>query len=973
MQSVLIINLLTFFFLYSIIDLMNIEYKTAAPLPDSTLIIPYNVKKALNRGKYKIIFITGGAGYGKTSLMSLLYARSDQDKDIWYNIDAGDMETDRFLSNIFFILKSKFNVRKKSNEEYFDYIIRVLNEKFMEGTIYFDNVHSLGASSEIKLYRIIKSTPDVKYVISKRPSQVSGVKEVLYNPHSILLTEKELNFTIEDIKRILKIMKMPIKYAKLIYWQSRGYPFASKLMMFSSKGKKENRFLAGEKMELLFDSLLAQFEEKKKRLIILSSLLPDSVFPLLVPKIKEFPSIEELREKGVPIVVLRNEFQYHITFNNYLKRKSIETDKDKQYDFFRELLKVTRNQNIRNVLNYMLRDFESLESDVSNMEFSKLHKSVFGGLYLIDSGTLDKNIAMEKIENFPHLYLFFSFMFAQEVNEIEFTLESKRKIIDNLIDNIERFNDDWKEIAYTMIVGLAVEINDVETVIKYGKYLITAKYNRGIAAVAIGSYAQILAGIGEIKKAEELWKIAKEWGEKYNWVFAVLNAVMGNIEYLINVAEDYDGAFPLIMEGIYYARKRDIINAEFYLYKQIAEYYLVKRDYGRVKSYVNQAMEIANYLNINGWKQILYLILFKMYDDMKNIKSMNDILHLMSDLDKSGVQNNVNIINYLNARIFFRKGNYSESLKFIDKIIESKNFYPLNEDEVILTKVNALIKIGKTEEAIKDLKHLIEKNKSIGKIKSVIKYYGMLYKVDKDKDCLETIYNLIKANNLFENDNFIRDNVNLLFAIYNENIYASEIEKKLRKINKFNRIILLGDAKIFFAGKERKFTEKKLVELLTILAVNYKRMVSREQLVEWIYPTYELNGGLKKAKDNLRKTVSRLNKLLKGRYIRSEGNKDGGYILDFEDDYTVDLIEFLNISEKRINNDDIGQLIEAFNLYSGELLNNFQYVVDKVQEYRNEINDQFISVCKELKKHKNINEFNIYKVDIEKKLKDITE
>lgn len=146
-------------------------------------------------------------------------------------------------------------------------------------------------------------------------------------------------------------------------------------------------------------------------------------------------------------------------------------------------------------------------------------------------------------------------------------------------------------------------------------------------------------------------------------------------------------------------------------------------------------------------------------------------------------------------------------------------------------------------------------------------------------------------------------------------------------------------------------------------------MLNRDRIIEWLYPDYEGNGGLKKAKDNLRKTVSRLNKILGNKYIKAIISKDGGYILDFDGDYTVDLIEFTDYADNGIDNDNVEYLVRAYNLYSGKLLNNFQYVVDKVQEYREDIDSKFVFICKKLKENRNINKFHINEIDIEKNSK----
>lgn len=56
------------------------------------------------------------------------------------------------------------------------------------------------------------------------------------------------------------------------------------------------------------------------------------------------------------------------------------------------------------------------------------------------------------------------------MNEIQFTPETKNKIISNLIDYLDNFNEDWKEMAYTMIVAFAFENQDMETVKNTGNF-----------------------------------------------------------------------------------------------------------------------------------------------------------------------------------------------------------------------------------------------------------------------------------------------------------------------------------------------------------------------------------------------------------------------------------------------------------------------------------------------------------------------
>jgi DNA-binding SARP family transcriptional activator len=190
-------------------------------------------------------------------------------------------------------------------------------------------------------------------------------------------------------------------------------------------------------------------------------------------------------------------------------------------------------------------------------------------------------------------------------------------------------------------------------------------------------------------------------------------------------------------------------------------------------------------------------------------------------------------------------------------------------------------------------------------------------------------------------------------------------------MNKFKSVLLLGNAKLIIAGNETNINNKIPMELLVLLIRNYKKIVTRDQLIEWLYPDYVNNCGLEKAKINLRKTVSRLNKLFGKKYISSIPSHDGGYIIDLEEDFTVDLIDYKNLVSEGLKNNDKSILKKAINMYRGPLLENFRYVNDEIQDYRIDLHDKMISICNKLMEYyilKN-NKASIY--ELEEKIESI--
>jgi DNA-binding SARP family transcriptional activator len=165
-----------------------------------------------------------------------------------------------------------------------------------------------------------------------------------------------------------------------------------------------------------------------------------------------------------------------------------------------------------------------------------------------------------------------------------------------------------------------------------------------------------------------------------------------------------------------------------------------------------------------------------------------------------------------------------------------------------------------------------------------------------------------------------------------------------------NTILLLGYTKIIRNEKELFINSKKLMELLVLLLINYKKLVVRDQLIEWLYPDYECKKGLDKAKNNLRKTVSRLNKIFGKRYIFSIPISDGGYILDFKEEYKVDILDFNKYISEGLKNNNKKSFEKAIDLYRGDLLENFRYVVDEVQNIRLMLNNEVKEIYNILKK-----------------------
>ncbi len=949
--------------------------KFIPPTSDDSLVIPSNVNKYIKKYLYRIILVIGGAGFGKTSLLTQLYHLNNNRK-IWYNIDNDDSNITYFIDNIYDFLKKQFNVRRKRNEEKVSYIIRILNKCFENGTIYFDNIYLLGPDSENTLYKIIENTPLVNSVLSSRTTPSSQIKDIIYDKDSIVISEKELNFSIQDIQNILKIFKINKRYAKFIFEQAEGYPLASKLMIYNYKQNKDIKFKIGIKIEIHFDLILNKFDPNIRKIIIMSAILPDSIFFNVVKYIVEFPTVRDLRNKGVPIVIFRDSFKYHISFNNFLKRKAQEIKESDLNDFLIKIVSKVKNKYDKLVLYFIMKNYEKLEKDISTIEFSKLYKSSFGDLYVINTGDLDKNIFLNDIIKFPYLLVFFTFLFIQEVNQTTISNITIRIVLESLKKNYKNYKDDWLPIISTLIIAFEWVENNFESVMKYGTMLEKTKHNRDIAAIGIANSGQAFAQSGQIQKAERMWTLSREWGEKYNSPFAIINSLSFHSEFLMYCKEDYESAYLLVTEGIDYSLKINAPNAIFYFYNLAIKYHNYKNELKKSLYYADQSLEIAEYHQIDEWKKIVYTSFFEIYKHLSDFKKMkwaynNIFKYCNSNEDRGNI--NFPTLRMYNSEIYYKKGNLKSAYKLIEEAEEYCRNNPVNDKllaDILLDESKILIDLKKISKAQKSLSKMIEIETKLTNWRKVILGEYLLTTISKNKnEHLKHIFNFINKEDLW----YILDNeyINLLYDAYSANIEIKRIGDILKRMNKFKSVLLLGNAKLIIAGNETNINNKIPMELLVLLIRNYKKIVTRDQLIEWLYPDYVNNCGLEKAKINLRKTISRLNKLFGKKYISSIPSHDGGYIIDLEEDFTVDLIDYKNLVSEGLKNNDKSILKKAINMYRGPLLENFRYVNDEIQDYRIDLHDKMISICNKLMEYyilKN-NKASIY--ELEEKIESI--
>lgn len=926
--------------------------KFIPPTFDDSLVIPSNVNRYIKKSLYRIILVIGGSGFGKTSLLTQLY-HSNNNRKFWYNIDNDDSNITHFIDNIYDFLKKQFNVRRKRNEEKTNYIIRILNKYFENGTIYFDNTYLLGPNSENTLYKIIENTPLVNSVLSSRTAPSSQIKDIIYDKDSIIITEKELNFSIKDIQNILKILKIKKRYAKFIFEQAEGYPLSSKLMIYNYKQNKDIKFEIGIKIEILFDLILNKFDPNIRKIIIMSAILPDSIFFNVVKYIVEFPTVRDLRNKGVPIDIFRDSFKYHISFNNFLKRKAQEIKESDLNDFLIKIVSKVKNKYDKLVLYFIMRNYEKLEKDISAIEFSKLYKSSFGDLYVIDTGNLDKNIFLNDIIKFPYLLVFFTFLFIQELNQTTISNMTIRIVLKSLKKNYKNYRDDWLPIILTLIIVFEWIENNFESVIKYGTMLEKTKHNRDIAAIGIANSGQAFAQSGQIQKAERMWTLSREWGEKYNSPFAIINSLSCHSEFLIYCKEDYESAYLLVKEGINYSLKINASNAIFFFYNLAIKYHNYKNELKKSLYYANRSLEIAECYQIDEWRKIVYTSFFEIYRNLGDLKKMvwayENIFKFCDSNEDRGNINFPNLRMY-NSEIYYKKGDLKSAYKLIKEAEEYCKNNPVNDKllaDILLDESQILIDLKKISKAQKSLSKMIEIETKLTNWRKVILGEYILTTISKNKnEHLKHIFNFINKEDLW----YILDNeyINLLYDAYSANIEIKRIGDLLKKMNKFKSVLLLGNTKLIIAGNETNINYKIPMELLVMLIRNYKKIVTRDQLIEWLYPDYVNNCGLEKAKINLRKTVSRLNKLFGKKYISSIPSHDGGYILDLEEDFTVDLIDYKNLVSEGLKNNDKSILKKAINMYRGPLLENFRYVNDEIQDYRIDLHDKMISICNKL-------------------------
>ncbi len=901
------------------------------PLKEKYFIIPENVKGKINK-ETNFVIITAPAGYGKTTLLTILYYKLNC-KKLW--IDCRNVGTDL-------------------NE-----IESSITDPPQNLTLFLDNFECLKDNEMELIKEFFRRNDKIKVFISSRKIEDLNFFERSDELKKFsFLNEKNLNFTTNDIGNILKRLNIDERYSDLIFLKTKGYPLFSTLLCLNIKNG--NNIGQDADINFILNDMLKNLSLKIKNKLFTLVLLPEKIFNKII--ISEFPKYSK-ELKIFPLTIYDYRIEIHPVIKEFLIREAkIQTskrelinllDKEKKEDtdvFYKIYLHLLKKEWKK--LNKELKKIKNLYDFLNDPENKiRFHNTFYE----------DINLLFSEILEYPYILIYFSILFLSFEFARPLTDNMKSKILSKLKEYLNVTKNEWKIFALYFIIDILREKGDDKKVLRYSSILLKEKSSpklKPIISLGIANSLQSFANCGMIDKVDKLYQKSRKWAEESNYIPSFLLSIANYISILTHFKGDFSKIEILLNEGIVVAKKYNNLAYLLRFYTIYVEFFLKKKEFENAIHYADLSLKIAELRNLDYWKKVAYNSYFLIYKEMKNFPKMEwayENVFKYSNLEDKRLNLDIPYIKWMEAEILFLKGLKNEALELLEtseEICSKNEIYKPLLLSIIKTKNKILVESNETAKIKDNLIKYIELTKKLQNWENYIEGCVMLLKILKSRKekrkLLYESYNYIEKYKLY---NLLSRYPEIISYLYKLKIKDESVIRNIqRKVGIKNRLFLLGKSKILYMGEEKDIYEEKVLKLLTILVYNYKEKIVRDKLIETLYPNYfEKNKGLEKAKNNLRKTASRSNKLLKGRFVKSIPTPNGGYYIDFNDDYTCDLLDFIEAAKKGLKTKDIPTLEQAEKLYKGNLLGNIEYLEREIEDIREKVKNLYKNVLYVLK------------------------
>ena len=272
----------------------DIEFKTSIPE-----IVECPIQGRLVRffkviGQKKLITITAGAGYGKTTLVIDALSRIDVDT-VWYRLDQQDTDFMVFMTYLKFGIRQKHpetryktgksttgkGTLKNRNDFLLEFIGTLENDICRETALVLDDYHLVQENPEINeaVEFILERLPrNVHLIIISRKEPSIRISKIRVMEQLLEISEDDLSFTSSEIKDFYsKVFRLSVTdgHIKDIYEKTGGWAASLVLLSYALKGKRPEEI----------EKSLVQFKGSQKYIF---SYLEENVFETQPPEIQDF-------------------------------------------------------------------------------------------------------------------------------------------------------------------------------------------------------------------------------------------------------------------------------------------------------------------------------------------------------------------------------------------------------------------------------------------------------------------------------------------------------------------------------------------------------------------------------------------------------------------------------------------------------------------------------------------------------------
>ncbi|MDM8537292.1 hypothetical protein QUF70_11095, partial [Desulfobacterales bacterium HSG17] len=313
--------------------------------------------------KNRIILITAGAGFGKSTLVASALVESKM-QTIWYSLDSFDMDLVLFMTCLIHSIRKKysdfgndnlnipsmFSSVKKRNDFLIDFIKEIEDKLNNNTVIVLDDYYLIQKANAIKealefiLARLPKS---VHFVIISRITPPIKISKFKVRQQIFELDEKKLAFTLQEIQALYsKIYKIEIstENIKKIYKKTGGWAASLILLSYAFKNRNDKEIkdalllLKGSEQDIfnyleenVFDNLQQNIQD-----FMLKTSLFSLINPGIINQVLNINNAHELLLLLVEQHLLvfpfddnRREFYYHHLLRDFLRARLIQTKSSK--------------------------------------------------------------------------------------------------------------------------------------------------------------------------------------------------------------------------------------------------------------------------------------------------------------------------------------------------------------------------------------------------------------------------------------------------------------------------------------------------------------------------------------------------------------------------------------------------------------------------------------------------------------------